>query len=659
MSEPPNGPHVLRQKFWCSAQMDPAVEECPTEYQARSHSYSLEVPAEVERAWQSMTTGQRAFSEGLCAWQELFDQLEIQMKRFKEVTTEVQTELRSLRDVHLHSDRSRTHVHFPEVPEEDIGDVLVRPSEEFDAMGISSESNLSIQRVTTSANSEVVGASRDSQSSWQTTPSGRAAGLDQVSDFNGRERDSDALTAVKGWKKQSRSQGGEFKEGGSKHRIANCVGLFSTALVLTNMIVTGLKVHINLERAKKGETESTSLLLVDNGLTVLFCVELVVRVALFKRHFFAAEWRAWNTFDVLLTLTGALEATLSFWDLKFLRSLRIFRAIRVVRVLRGLRLVHELRLMVASVIVSMGSLVWACVFLVFILYLFAIIISIDVAAHLIHNDSVDPSLMEYYGSTVSSMLSLFKGISGGADWEILMEPLLKVDHFFYTIFFVFYIFFTIFGVTNVLTAIFCDAATRVSQIDRDLVIQDQIAQSDSYANELKNLFNETCSAEHVMNKQDLEAHLDCPEVQHYLKFMELDVQEARGLFQLLDVDESGYVSVDEFVIGMMRLKGAAKGVDVATLMYENKKLYVRVVALAKFTEERFQNLERVIRGEEEQHLGTVSLADHLQDEEDVQRALKVAELTRAKLLAKRLKLHDTGMRNSIFPAFSLEKSRSC
>uniref|UniRef100_A0A7S1EWA5 Uncharacterized protein n=1 Tax=Noctiluca scintillans TaxID=2966 RepID=A0A7S1EWA5_NOCSC len=37
----------------------------------------------------------------------------------------------------------------------------------------------------------------------------------------------------------------------------------------------------------------------------------------------------------------------------------------------------------------------------------------------------------------------------------------------------------------------------------------------------------------------------------------------------------------------MRLKGNAKGVDVATLMYENKKIFVRLVAFMKYVEDNF------------------------------------------------------------------------
>jgi len=636
----PCGPQPLRQR-WCFTPLDPAVEECTEEYRARSFSYATEGPAEVDTAWQSMTAEQSAFSEGLCAWQnQLFDQLEIHMKMFKDVSTEVQAEISKLNDMHARREQPKKYVRISALEEQDPGYPSARPSEAVDPAKGSSECGLETQKSCSTWNTGRL--SSDSDSLRFTTTSVRTTNvvLDRVPESTERRGDTDALMVVKGWKKASTLKGCEFKEGGSKHTIARWMGFFSTGLILTNTIFTGVKVHINLERAQDGHQESEWLTHVDSGLTLAFCVELVLRVALFQRDFFAAEWRAWNVFDVILTVSGALEWTLSFWDLNFLRSLRIFRAVRVVRVLRGLRLVHELRLMVASVIVSLGSLVWACVFLVFILYLFAIIISMDVAVHVLDNDSVDTALTERYGTLSSCMLSLFKCISGGADWGVLMEPLLEINAYFYTVFFVFYIFFTVFGVMNVLTAIFCDAATRVSQIDRDLVIQDQVAQSDSCANELKNLFNETCSPDHLLSKQDLETHLDCTEVQHYLKFLELDVHEARGLFQLLDVDENGKVSVDEFVIGMMRLKGVAKGVDVATLMYENKKLYVRVVALAKFTEERFQNLERVVRGEDRRHISNGSLADHVQDEEEIQRSLKMHDLSRARQIAKRMKLFD-------------------
>merc|ERR1712032_1073255 len=66
--------------------------------------------------------------------------------------------------------------------------------------------------------------------------------------------------------------------------------------------------------------------------------------------------------------------------------------------------------------------------------------------------------------------------------------------------------------------------------------------------------------------------LDDENMRVYLNSLGIQASEAQGLFDLLDCDDSGSVSIDEFITGCLRLKGEARSVDVATLMYENKKL---------------------------------------------------------------------------------------
>merc|ERR1712224_1178065 len=44
---------------------------------------------------------------------------------------------------------------------------------------------------------------------------------------------------------------------------------------------------------------------------------------------------------------------------------------------------------------------------------------------------------------------------------------------------------------------------------------------------------------------------------------------------------SGTVGVDEFVVGCLRLRGEAKSVDVATIMYENKRIMSRLKHLGE------------------------------------------------------------------------------
>merc|ERR1712159_167430 len=72
--------------------------------------------------------------------------------------------------------------------------------------------------------------------------------------------------------------------------------------------------------------------------------------------------------------------------------------------------------------------------------------------------------------------------------------------------------------------------------------------------------------------EELEAFIHHGVGRHRLKHMGLDFPRARALFKLLDVDDKGVVAYEEFAIGCLRLKGGAKSIDTATLMYENKKM---------------------------------------------------------------------------------------
>jgi len=58
----------------------------------------------------------------------------------------------------------------------------------------------------------------------------------------------------------------------------------------------------------------------------------------------------------------------------------------------------------------------------------------------------------------------------------------------------------------------------------------------------------------------------------HLHSMGLETVEARGLFKLLDLDNSNSVNIDELISGCLRLKGQARAVDVATIIYENKRM---------------------------------------------------------------------------------------
>jgi len=236
---------------------------------------------------------------------------------------------------------------------------------------------------------------------------------------------------------------------------------------------------------------------------------------------------------------------------------------------------RELRLFSAAMLSSTKSLLQVVVLLIFILYLFAIVIIQGIIAdneqgRLSH---LDPVLWDRFGSLGDAMLSLFMAITSGEDWNNFRKPLMDVSSWF-TPFFLFYITFVYLGVMNVLTAIFVESGNRIAEYDRDLELEKVTSSKQRTVAELNSLFTEADTDKSgAISGEELDKQLKNPDILARFELLDMDISEARGFFHLLDTDDTGAVSIHEFVHGMMRLKGAAKGVDIATLLYEHKRLF--------------------------------------------------------------------------------------
>merc|ERR1719410_1074886 len=92
--------------------------------------------------------------------------------------------------------------------------------------------------------------------------------------------------------------------------------------------------------------------------------------------------------------------------------------------------------------------------------------------------------------------------------------------------------------------------------------------------------------------EEFQLYLHDPRLLEFFKAIEIDVTEARGLFKLLDYDESDAVPIDEFVTSCFRLKNNAKAIDLTTLMYENKKVVRVFMKFMAYSQEQFEHLHK-------------------------------------------------------------------
>merc|ERR1712232_46049 len=153
------------------------------------------------------------------------------------------------------------------------------------------------------------------------------------------------------------------------------------------------------------------------------------------------------------------------------------------------------------------------------------------------------SIASYYGGLWRTVMTLFRSISGGIEWSVAAAPVTNINWTFGVIWTA-YIAFTLFGILNVLTGIFCDAAMQAASADRSNIIETQMEQRAELVQTVRQVFLESDSdgSGHV-TKAEFAEIMQNEELLAQLRALGVHAEEANGLFELLDDDDSGEVDV--------------------------------------------------------------------------------------------------------------------
>eukprot|EP00747_Dinoflagellata_sp_TGD_P225075 gnl/TRDRNA2_/TRDRNA2_98365_c1_seq1.p1 gnl/TRDRNA2_/TRDRNA2_98365_c1~~gnl/TRDRNA2_/TRDRNA2_98365_c1_seq1.p1 ORF type:complete len:350 (+),score=64.96 gnl/TRDRNA2_/TRDRNA2_98365_c1_seq1:43-1050(+) len=278
-----------------------------------------------------------------------------------------------------------------------------------------------------------------------------------------------------------------------------------------------------------------------------------------------------------------------------MRVVRMMRLMKTFRVIRVVRFFKELKIMLSCVLNSIVPLTWALVLLGLIMYLFSVFCMQGATLYLRDNirgmavemsrDSSEVAegvltelspfeirarLRDMYYPLPKALLTMLYSISGGNSWADAAAPLYNISPV-YAVMFCVYIVFVVFGVLNVLTGIFVDSAMSIK--DRDLVIQNEVDTNHRFLGDMRELFYEMNGDQsESVSWEELNRYFDDERVAAYFTAHDLDIADAGFIFKLIDVDESGTVTLDEFCLGCRRLKGPAKCLDVVHLLKDNMKV---------------------------------------------------------------------------------------
>jgi len=282
----------------------------------------------------------------------------------------------------------------------------------------------------------------------------------------------------------------------------------------------------------------------------------------------------WNIFDAAIVGIGTLEAFLilvqagDLGGISVIRVLRVLRIAKVVKVIRVMAFFRELRIMIDSIIGSMKSFCWSMMVMSVMFYIFGISLTAGVSAYLVDTNPPDhqvEELMGLFGDVWSSMLSLYMAMSGGNDWSVYWVVLEPVG-VMYSFIFLFCISLAIFAVVNVVMAVFVESSLQTSGNDKDTLIQEAIANKKRYLDAIEEVFLEMdASGDGIITVDEFEAQVKDDRVLAYFDTLKLDVSDARTLFNLLDDDDSGSLTIDEVVEGCAKLKGESRALELALI----------------------------------------------------------------------------------------------
>lgn len=214
------------------------------------------------------------------------------------------------------------------------------------------------------------------------------------------------------------------------------------------------------------------------------------------------------------------------------------------------------------------------------------------------NGDADPMVLhdleKYYSSLFITIYTLTRAISGGMSWRDCASPFDKIS-WMYSVAFTLFVSFVLFGLLNILTGVFVESASAIADIDRDFVIQEEMNNQSSMVNVMRELFHRVDKdSSGGITWHELKTNLEDPAMKAYFKLVQLEPAEAESLFYLLDVDDDGEVGIEEFIMGCMRLKGTAKCIDSAMLLYENKRIFNLLNNFMRAVETNFEQLHGLI-----------------------------------------------------------------
>merc|ERR550532_3760425 len=124
------------------------------------------------------------------------------------------------------------------------------------------------------------------------------------------------------------------------------------------------------------------------------------------------------------------------------------------------------------------------------------------------------------------------------------------------------------------------------------MIQTFVSNKNLFVSRFKQLFAQIDDDESgYITMEEFLTHIENDAVQDFFATLDIDPSDALNLFKLISTESSTRgIDIEDFVVGCLRLKGAAKSCDMARLMCDNKLIVHEIGQLSTLIDMNFRKI---------------------------------------------------------------------
>jgi len=307
---------------------------------------------------------------------------------------------------------------------------------------------------------------------------------------------------------------------------------------------------------------------------ILFCLEVVLKIMGLRRAYLNDPW---NWFDFFLVAMWLADMVIAFpvnsSQLRLIRLARLLRLVRLVRVVRGF---DSLVVMTTALQESANGLFWVAVIMLVVELLFALLLNqvlVTMVGQTEFSQQDEKVLFEYFGTFPRAMLTMFQVTLG--TWVPVARVLQEVVSPFMNIFTILHKVTIGFACIGVINGVFMQETLRVAQSDDAIMMRDVARKDRLHSEKMKAFFDlADQSGDTMITRKKWKEVMESPSTKQWFAAQGLSIQDPDEVFTLLDADGSETMSIDELIVGVAKLHGAARSLDLAILAENQRRFAV-------------------------------------------------------------------------------------